>query len=81
MDGWADGWVTTTTPCSHFGYLPGPPTHPHPLLQCRPVDNIDDSLQPVVSLNGPCWEAAVLVGFLVVLRVAIYYALRTKTQR
>lgn len=54
-----------------------PLTLPLPLPHHHPTPHP----QAVVDLNSPAWEAAVLVGFLLLFRVAVYYALRTKTQR
>ena len=53
-----------------------------PPLTCPPsFTTPPPPTQSVVDLNGPAWEAAVLVGFLLAFRVAVYYALRAKTQR
>lgn len=43
--------------------------------------DINESFNSTLDINGPPWEAAVLVGFLLVSRVAVYIALRKKTQR
>ncbi len=44
------------------------------------VTDINAALNSTTDLNGPKWEAAVLIGFLIVSRIAVYLALRFKTK-
>lgn len=44
------------------------------------MTDINDSLKTTVNLDSPPWEAAVLVGMLLAFRLAVYIALRKKTQ-
>jgi hypothetical protein len=48
--------------------------------QCEPVADLNDSFNTSVDINSPPWEAAVLVGMLLAFRLAVYIALRKKTQ-
>ncbi|KAL4855816.1 ABC transporter G family member 22 [Chlorella vulgaris] len=48
--------------------------------QCVEVTDINAALNSTTDLNGPKWEAAVLIGFLIVSRIAVYLALRFKTK-
>ena len=66
--------LLTTIPCPLPAYL-------LPALQCKSVEDINDSLRSVVDIDGAPWEAGVLVAFLVVSRLMVYVALRKKTQR
>ena len=61
---------------------PPPPLSPtHHNAQCTEVTNLNTALNVVspLDVNGPAWEAAVMVGFLLVLRFAVYLVLRVKT--
>lgn len=49
-------------------------------LQCEPVADLNKSFNTSVSLDSPPWEAAVLIGMLLAFRLAVYIALRKKTQ-
>ena len=56
--------------------------HPSPaLLQCTEVTDLNTALNipAPLDVNGPAWEAAVMVGFLLVLRFLVYVVLRYKT--
>lgn len=48
--------------------------------QCIPVADINAALGTTTDINGPKWEAAVLVGFLLLSRGMVYAALRMKTK-
>ncbi|KAI7845331.1 hypothetical protein COHA_001172 [Chlorella ohadii] len=48
--------------------------------QCEPVKDLNDSFNTSVALDSPPWEAAALVGMLLAFRLAVYIALRKKTQ-
>lgn len=72
----------STRPARHRKQVPRQAlTLPLPLPLPLPHHHPTPHPQAVVDLNSPAWEAAVLVGFLLLFRVAVYYALRTKTQR
>ncbi|KAL4427647.1 hypothetical protein ABPG75_001736 [Micractinium tetrahymenae] len=49
--------------------------------QCAPVDDLNKEFHTSIDINSVPWEAAVLIGFLVAGRIAVYIALRKKTQR
>ncbi|KAL4444675.1 hypothetical protein ABPG77_002492 [Micractinium sp. CCAP 211/92] len=49
--------------------------------QCAPEADLNKTFNTSIDINGAPWEAAVLVGFLVLGRIAVYIALRKKTQR
>lgn len=59
------------------------PTNPASVLcpQCKPVADLNKEFDTSIDLNGAPWEAAALIGFLLLGRVAVYVALRKKTQR
>lgn len=59
------------------------PTDPASVLcpQCKPVADLNKEFDTSIDLNGAPWEAAALIGFLLLGRVAVYVALRKKTQR
>ena len=42
--------------------------------------DINSSLKTNTDINGATWEAAVLVGFLIVSRIMVYVVLRMKTK-
>jgi hypothetical protein len=48
--------------------------------QCVPVADINAALGTTTDINAPKWEAAVLVGFLLLSRAMVYAALRMKTK-
>lgn len=52
-----------------------------PPLQCSPSADLNNEFNTSIDINGAPWEAAVLIGFLVLGRIAVYIALRKKTQR
>jgi hypothetical protein len=47
--------------------------------QCPPVADKTEALGLFIDPDGAPWEAAVLLGFLLLFRVLVYYALRLKT--
>ena len=59
---------------------PPPPPPCPPAVQCEPVENINEALKTTTDINGPPWEAAVLMGFLILSRLLVYIALRMKTK-
>lgn len=57
------------------------PCPPPAVVQCAPEADLNKTFNTSIDINGAPWEAAVLVGFLVLGRIAVYIALRKKTQR
>jgi hypothetical protein len=49
-------------------------------VQCELSTDISTALGATTDLNGPKWEAGVLVGYLLLSRLAVYIALRMKTK-
>ena len=45
------------------------------------MEDLNKSFATSIDIDSPCWEAAVLVGYLLLARIAVYVALRRKTQR
>lgn len=41
---------------------------------------MNEALHTSIDLNSPAWEVGVLLGMLLVLRLAVYIVLRKKTQ-
>ena len=54
----------------------------HVQRRCRVVssEDLQEALSMTHNPDGPPWEAAALIGMLIVMRIAIYVGLRLKTR-
>lgn len=55
------------------------PSDPANTLTCVEADDNQKALNLFVNPNGPVWEVGVLFGYLIVVRILVYVALRVKT--
>lgn len=61
------------------GVVPLPGQKLSPAVDCPAVPDIQNALKLQADPNQPPWEVAVLVAMLMFFRVAVYFALRIKT--